>query len=246
MDSVWVPAVLVLVAWTWTVWLTRAVVYGGDPDDRGNEIGGVRPGEIEREPDAVTAYHYRTSSRFGEYVQLQGDGDVLRISGRRLGVGTYTFFIGLQTLLMALSPAAFLLAVLRGEWWWVLIGTGLFMSFTFASAAMAGGLWEGPGIGACQEPATLPRVELPLDSVSDVRIGRGWSRRRLGWVVWPFVRPIDALAAQNAVSFEAPDPTTGRRVVYAMHFYTPEEARRLAAAVGRRHTQSGAETGARL
>jgi hypothetical protein len=223
MDALWLPAVLVLMALGWTVWLTRSVVRGGAPDDRGREIAGVRPGAAECEPGAVTAYHYRTPSRFGEYVQLRFDEDVLRISGRRLDPGTYSFFIGLQVFLMALVPVSLLLAVALGEWWWVLAAAGAFVGFGFACAAMAGGLWEGPGIAACQEPVTFPRVELPLESVDDIRIGPGWSRNRLSWVIWPFVKPIDALAAGHAVSFEAPDPVTKRRVVYAVHFYSTGE-----------------------
>lgn len=211
-------------ALAWTVWLTRSVVRGGAPDDRGREIDGVRPGAAEREPGVVTAYHYRTSSRFGEYVQLRFAEGALRISGRRLDPGTYSFFIGLQVLLMTLAPAAMVSSAVSAEWWMAVVGAVSFVAFFPASAAMAGGLWEGPGIGACQEPTTFPRVELPLESIGDIRLGPGWSRNRLGWVVWPFVRPIDALAAGHAVSFEAPDPVTGRRVVYAMHFYTTEEA----------------------
>ena len=217
-----------IVAAAWTIWLTRAVVGGGAPDRRGRVIAGVRPGELERLSGTVTAYHYRTSSRFGEYVQVRFVESELEISGRRLGVGTYTFFIGLQVLLMSLAAVTLVAAVALTTWWWALVGLAFFVAFAFASAAMAGGLWEGPGIGACQEPATFDRVALPLESVSDPRIGAGWSRNRLTLVIWPYVKPIDALAATNAVSFEAPDPVTGRRVVYAMHFYTAAEAESFA------------------
>ncbi len=218
-----VAAVLVA-AVAWTVWLTRAVVRGGSADTGGAELPGVRPGEVEREQDVLTAYHYRTSSRFGEYVQLRVRAGMLEVSGRRLDPGTYTFFIGLQTLLMALVPVALLSAAVLGRWPLVLAAPVLLLAYAFASSAMAGGLWEGPGIAACQEPGTLPRIAVPLGAISDVRIGRGWARRRLGWVIWPFVRPIDALAEGHAVSFEGPDPVTGRRVVFALHFYTPAEA----------------------
>ncbi|MBE0416834.1 MAG: hypothetical protein IBX63_03630 [Coriobacteriia bacterium] len=223
-NTAWTTGVLALLVLAWTVWLTRSVVLGGARDNRGRELEGVRPGAAEREPDTVTAYHYRTSSRFGEYVQLRFHGGVLQVSGRRLGVGGYCFFIGLQVLLMALVPVALAAAVLAADWCWVLAAVALFAAFAFASSAMAGGFWEGPGIAACQEPATLSRVEFPLESVSDISIGTGWARNRLAIVIWPFVKSIDALAAGHAVSFEAPDPVSGRRVVYAMHFYTAEEA----------------------
>jgi len=233
METLLVPVVLLVAALAWTVWLTRQVVRGGVPDDRGREVDGVRPGAAECEPGVVTAYHYRTSSRFGEYVQLRVAEGVLRISGRRLDTGTYTFFIGLQVLLMALAPAALVSSAVSGTWWMALAGAVSFVAFFPASAAMAAGLWEGPGIAACQEPATLPRIEFPLEAVGDIRLGPGWSRNRLGWVVWPFVKPIDALAAGHAVSFEAPDPVTGRRVVYAMHFYNTEEAAQFVEALER-------------
>ncbi len=223
---------LVFASVAWTIWLTRAVVFGGSPDDRGAVLASVRPGEVERSADAVTGYHYRTSSRFGEYVQLRFVGDDLQISGRRLSPGTYVFFIGLISLLMASVVAAILAAPALGSWKYLLVAIGVLVAFAFASSAMAGGLWEGPGIAACAEPAGLSRVAVPTESVSDVRIGAGWARNHLGWVIWPFVGPINQLAKDHAVSFEAPDPVTGRRVVYAVHFYTADDANAFVEKIG--------------
>jgi hypothetical protein len=67
-----------------------------------------------------------------------------------------------------------------------------------------------------------------VTAIRDIRVGKGWSPTGIGIVIAPFVPGLDDLAAGHAVSFEAPDPVTGRYVTYALHAYTTQEANELA------------------
>lgn len=93
-------------------------------------------------------------------------------------------------------------------------------------------LWETSAAGAMQEPGGFARIVFPLASVRDVRVGKGWSRGGIGAVIWPVVKGIDSLAKDHAVSFEGPDPVTGRYVVYAIHMYDKADAEKLAGLLG--------------
>lgn len=208
-----------------TVFVTRHVVWGGERTDEGS-VTGVRPGADDA--GATTAYHYRLTGRFGFYVKVHVAGGELSISGARLSPGAYAFFIGGSVLLMLLSAVALLAAALWLDWRYLLVALGLFLGYYLFSLICAAGLYSLPDSGAMAEPGTLDKVTFPLASVRDVRVGPGWDRQGIGFVIFSFVKGVDSLAGAKTVSFLAPDPTMQRYVTYGMCAYTEQEAADLA------------------
>ncbi|MFA5844836.1 MAG: hypothetical protein WC971_08430 [Coriobacteriia bacterium] len=216
-----IAVVLIVAAAVFARW----VVLGGAPESAGSVVG-VRPGSDAE--GSITGYHYRTTSRFGEYVTVTVREGEVSVAGSRVSTGVYTLFIGLLMVMWALAIVALVAAVMYRRWRWAGIAVLLCVAQIAVASLMAGSLWEMPRIAACSEPGTLTRVTFPTSSVKDVRVGAGWSRQGIGLVIWPVARAIDGLAAGRCVSFLAPDPTTKRDVVYAVHCYTDLEAQTLA------------------
>lgn len=208
-----------------TVLVTRHVVWGGAPTAEGY-VTGVRPGADDA--GATTAYHYRVTSRFGYYVKLHADAGQVSVSGPRLGTGPYAFFIGGTVLLMLLAAVALIAAVLWWDWRYLLVTLGVVVAYYLFSLICAAGLYSLPDSGAMASPGTWDKVTFPVSSVRDVKVGSGWDRQGIGFVIWPFVKGVDSLAGAKSVSFQAPDPTTGRYVTYAVCAYTDQEAVDLA------------------
>jgi hypothetical protein len=208
-----------------TVLVTRHVAWGGDATGEGT-VAGVRPGADDA--GAVTAYHYRLTSRFGFYVKVHvGEGEV-SISGARLAPGAYAFFIGGSVLLMLASGVALLAAALWLDWRYLLAAFGLFFGYYLFSMLCAAGLYSLPDSGAMASPGTHDKVTFPVSSVRDVKVGPGWDRQGIGFVIFSFVKGVDSLAGEKTVSFLAPDPTTKSYVTYGMCCYTEQDAADLA------------------
>ncbi len=207
------------------VLVTRHVVWGGEPTTEGS-VSGIRPGEDDA--GAITAYHYRLTSRFGYYVKIHVTDSNVSVSGPRLSPGLYAFFIGVQVLLPFLTYVALLAAILYWNWRYLLPALGLYFAGAIFTLACAAGLWAWPDVAAIVAPGTLDKVTVPLSSVRDVKVGPGWDRQGIGFVLGPMVGAVDKQAGNRTVSFLAPDPTTGRYVTYGVCAYTSEQAADLA------------------
>lgn len=208
-----------------TVFVTRHVVWGGEPTTDGS-LGHVRPGGDDA--GAITVYHYRLASRFGYYVKIHVTDADVSVSGPRLSPGMYAFFIAGQVLLKLLVYVAFLAAVVLWNWRYLLVTLGIYVAGSVFTIACAAGLWALPDVAAIVAPGALDKVTVPLSSVRDVRVGPGWDRQGIGFILGPIVGRIDEMAGDRTVSFLAPDPTTGRYVTYGVCAYTSEEAAALA------------------
>jgi hypothetical protein len=208
-----------------TVLVTRHVVWGGERTAEGT-LSHVRPGEDDA--GATTAYAYRLTSRFGYYVKIHATGSDVSVSGPRLGPGLYAFFIGGQVLLMLLTYVAVLPAAVYWNWRYLIVAAGLFVGNFVFTLACAAGLWALPDAMALAAPGTLDKVTFPLSAVRDVRVGPGWDRQGIGFVIGGMVKSVDSQARDRTVSFLAPDPTTRRYVTYGVCAYTSEEAAALA------------------
>lgn len=218
-------AVAALASVAAAVLVTRHVVWGGEPTSEG-VLGHVRPGEDDVE--ATTAYHYRLTSRFGYYVKIHVTRDEVSVSGPRLAPSLYALFIGGQVLLKFLMYVALFAAVALWDWRYLVVAAAVLIAGMLFTLACAGGLWALPDAAAIAEPGTLDKVTVPLRSVRDVRVGPGWDRQGIRFVLGGVVKAVDAQAGDRTVSFLAPDPTTGRYVTYGVCAYTSEEAAELA------------------
>ena len=207
------------------VLVTRYVVRGGEPTTEGS-LSHVRPGEDD--PGATTAYAYRLTGRFGYYLKIRVTDSTVSLSGPRLSPGLYAFFIGGIVLSSLLTYVAVLAAVVYWDWRYLLWAVGLFVGNLAFTLACAGGLWALPDAAAIAAPGTLDKVTVPLSSVRDVKVGPGWDRQGIGFVIGGAVKAVDSQAGDKTVSFLAPDPTTGRYVTYGVCAYTSEEAAALA------------------
>jgi hypothetical protein len=220
-----VVAIALIAAMVATVLITRYVVWGGEPTAEGS-VTGIVPGADDA--GAVTAYHYRVTGRYGFYVKMHAADGTVSISGPRLAPGAYAFFIGGMVLLMLLSGVTLLAAALWLDWRLLVAAVGVVVAYWLFAIVCAAGLYSLPDSAALKAPGTLDKVSFPTSSVRDVRVGPGWDRQGIGFVIWPFVKGVDAMAGSCSVSFQAPDPTTGRYVTYAVCTHTAEEATDLA------------------
>jgi hypothetical protein len=208
-----------------TVLVTRHVVWGGEPTTAG-AVSVVRPGADDA--GALTAYHYRVTGRYGFYVKLHVEDGTVGVSGPRLAPGVYAFFIGGTVLLMLLAGVALLAAALWLNWRYLLAGIGIVVAYYLFSLICAAGLYSLPDSQAMASPGTLEKVIFPVSAVREVKVGPGWDRQGIGFVIFPFVKGVDSLAGNHSVSFQAPDPVTKRYVTYAVCTYTEQEAADLA------------------
>lgn len=71
-------------------------------------------------------------------------------------------------------------------------------------------------------------LEFPRSSVREVAIGEDWAKGGLEVALFPYKAAVDEMAQGRAVSFFAPDEH-GREVRFAVHMYSDDEARQLAA-----------------
>jgi hypothetical protein len=204
-----------------TVWIVDSGAAA-----RAARVTSVRPG-TSSPGTTFTAYHYRTSSRFGGQVAVSVSDGTVYVTGPRLDRTSYYGFIGLLMLTWAAIPPLLAAAVLFRRWrllWWL---PAIFVINLVAGALGAATLWEIADMASIEAPGGLTRVSFPVSAVRDVKVGPGWSREGLALAIWPFVPAIDQVAKTHAVSFQAPGGESGRTVVYAMHFYTPADAERF-------------------
>lgn len=147
-------------------------------------------------------YDYRTSSHFGSWTKIIVEGDVVSITGPRVGVVPYRLWVALQALLEMLTLAALLAAVVLRDWRYALLAPALLVTYLLVGMIGAAGMWELANMMA--KGSGHPAHTFTVDSVKRVKIGPGWARYGLSLVILPYVAGINKMSEGHAVSFEAP------------------------------------------
>jgi hypothetical protein len=174
-------------------------------------------------------YHYRTSARFGSRIDISIHNGSISITGPRVGVGIYKIWISVQILLLFLMIPAIILPIIFGQPIYLLMILALLFLHYAISGTGAIILWEGANVASFINNRKGETKTFRIADIKDMRIGKGWERKGL-WFVIPYVIPIiNKMSAGLCVSFEAPDMVTGKDVVYAFLLHSQEEAKKLVA-----------------
>ena len=170
-------------------------------------------------------YHYRTSSRFGGRIEISINEECVSITGPRIGVGIYKAWILIQAVLLFLIIPAIIFPIIFGVPIYLLIILALLFLHYTISAVGAIALWELANVLAFDKNKKGDRETFSIVDIKDIRIGKGWERNGL-WFVIPYVIPmINMMSEGLCVSFEAPDSVTGKDVVYAFLLHSKEETK---------------------
>ena len=168
-------------------------------------------------------YHYRTSSRFGNRVEISINKESVSITGPRIGVGIYKAWILIQAVLLFLIIPSIIFPIIFGAPIYLLIILALLFLHYVISAVGAVALWELANFLAFDKDKKGDNETFKIVDIKDIRIGKGWERNGL-WFVIPYVIPmINMMSEGLCVSFEAPDSVTGKDVVFAFHMHSKEE-----------------------
>jgi hypothetical protein len=199
--------------------------------------GSVRPatdfesalvtGELPSAAEAFDGFSYRVPARFAGKVRVVVGNDAVVVVGPRVPRGVYVLWIWVQGLSLAMVPAILTFAAVRLDWRALLLALTVW-AVSFAVSSFGAGLWTGLGEMPFMAEGRHGAVEFPLASVSEVKVGAGWSDGGIDVVLLPYKGAIDKLAEEHAVSFTAPDGE-GRSVRYAIHIADSVGAHRLAA-----------------
>ena len=170
-------------------------------------------------------YHYRTSSRFGSRVEISINKESVSIIGPRIGVGIYKTWILIQTVLLFLIIPAIIFPIIFGAPIYLLVILALLFLHYAISGTGAIILWEGANVFAFGKNQKGDNETFKIADIKDIRIGKGWERNGL-WFVIPYVIPmINKTSEGLCVSFEAPDSVTSKDVVYAFLLHSKEETK---------------------
>jgi hypothetical protein len=136
-------------------------------------------------------------------------------------------WIWTQGLLLALVPPALTGALVALDWRWLLLALGIALA-SWTISIIGAGVWPGLGEAEIMDEGRFRALEFPRDAVRDVTVGVGWSNGGMAVVLAPYKKGIDGMAGARAVSWDAPDER-GHEVRFALHLYSDEEAKQLAA-----------------
>lgn len=174
--------------------------------------------------DIYSAYHYRTSSRFGGIVNVVLSGKGLTITGTRISPFIYKAWIILQSFILFLTIPAIIVPIVLGRPIYILLLLVVIFIHNSIGGIGATALWEYNKVDDFSNKRKGQEVLLPFKDIKDVRLGKGWERKGL-WFVIPYVIPLINMTTKDlCVSFEAYDPTTGKDVVYALLFNDKKKA----------------------
>lgn len=230
--------------WQWAIVLAAALaplaymaysiarMFPADPQGAGT----IRPStpietglvgaEREAGQRAFDGWSYRVQGRYAGRVRVTVDADSVSIAGPRIPFGLYSLWIWLQGLTLALVPAALVWALVAWNWRPLLVGLGLLFGSTLVMAIGAG-IWPGFGELVYAGEGHFDAIEVPRESVGEVKVGEDWARDGMQTVLVLYKRGIDQLAT-NTVTFRAPDGE-GHDVCYAIQMLSREDAEELAA-----------------
>lgn len=175
----------------------------------------------------LDAWSYRVAARFAGRIRVVVTDDTLIIAGPRVPRPVYAFWVWAQALCLvgafaALTASVVLLSLAALGWFGVLLIAGVAIALTGA------GLWPGLGEMGWVVTARYDAVDVPRSSISDVRLGKGWSRGGFDEVLFLYRAGVDKVAEGRAVSFFAPDED-GHLVRYGIHIHADDDVARLAA-----------------
>lgn len=175
---------------------------------------------------AYDAWSYRVGARFAGRVRIVAQDGRVSVAGPRVPDALYRAWIWVQGVLLALVVPMLVAAVVLWDGRWALAALATFV-VSWAVSMLGAGL--GPGLGelGAVETGRFRALEVPLASVHEVDVGRGWSKGGLEVVLFPYRAAVDAMAGRRVVSFFAPDER-GREVRFALHMTSNEAARELA------------------
>jgi len=179
---------------------------------------------VSEKQSVFEGYHYRTSSRFGSRVKLIISENELSVTGPRIGPVIYKTWILTQSVLLFLMIPGVILPLVLGRPVYLLSVIGILFLHYAISGTGAIILWEGANVTAFTNNRMGDTETIRIDSIKDIRTGKGWERKGL-WLVIPYVIPIINRATGGlCISFEAPDSVTGKDVVYAFLLHSKHEA----------------------
>ena len=172
-----------------------------------------------------SAYHYRTSSRFGSRVKLTISGKDLTVNGPRISPLPYWIWIYTQSALLLLVIPAIVVPIALGRPIFILLVLAVLLIHNSVGAIGATALWEYSVAMDFSGDTNNSITEIPLKDIRDIRVGKGWERKGL-WFVIPYVIPlINTISKDVCISFEAYDNITKKDVVYALLFRNSKEAK---------------------
>jgi hypothetical protein len=181
--------------------------------------------------ERMQAYSYRVQARFGSVLNIQVDDNRVSISGPRISPGIYRFWLYSQAVLVIASFLSILGSVVFGNWIWAVVGVVLFIAYFSLGGLGAASFWELEKLIRFSEGKEGSTVTFGFSEMEDVKLGAGWARGSVAWVIFPFVPGIDQMAKDVAVSFLAPDGELPGKSVFALHFRNTEEAKKFLALV---------------
>jgi hypothetical protein len=150
------------------------------------------------------------------------------VTGPRIGLFIYWLWIVTQVILLWSVVPVLLAAIILWNGRFFLLAVALLVIHWLIGGAGAGCLWEWANLGAFSQGEKGAAHSFPVGAVKEVRIGRGWARNGLWWVIPQYIPFINLAAKGECVSFEAPNGERGRDGVYAFHMSTGEDAQALA------------------
>jgi hypothetical protein len=174
------------------------------------------------------AFAYRVQSRFGSILQVNVHKGEVTITGPRISPALYRFWLGSQAALLILAIIALIVALVFWNWIYLLTGVVLIALHGIVGGVGAGCLWELERLVEFGEDRTPKTVSFHVSEVKNVRIGVGWARGAIRWIIAPYIPGINQMAKDMAVSFEAPDGVLPGSTVFALHMRSKEDADNLA------------------
>jgi len=176
-------------------------------------------------------FGYRTSSRFADCVKIQVEGQKITVSGPRVGHSTYRLWIIAQVILLWSTIPVLLLGLILWDWRYLVAIPGLLLLHYLVSALGAAVFWSMANMTACAS-GKFPTISFNVDEVKRVKIGAGWERNGLWFVIPQFIPLVNKGGEGLTVSFEAPDGDSPKDVTYAIQFPKTEDAKALAKLLG--------------
>jgi hypothetical protein len=237
--QMWQQAVIAIVAVVTLGWMSFAIVRLFSRPASGKAIvreatvveSALVGGTVPEGARVFDGWAYRVGARFAGRVRVAVYGDRVAVAGPRVPRRLYQLWIWIQGLLLALVPPAVAVAIVTLDWRWLLAAIAVFI-VSFAISMGGAGLWPGLGeLGASPVGGYFKALEFPRASVSEVAIGKGWSKGGFEVVLLPYKAAIDKMAEARAVSFFAPDEY-GHEVRFAVHMHSDEDARELSGMLG--------------
>ncbi|GAI69464.1 unnamed protein product [marine sediment metagenome] len=172
-------------------------------------------------------FGYRTNSRFADCVKVRVEDQKVTVSGPRVSSFIYRLWIIAQVVLLWSTIPMLLLGLLLWDWRYLVSIPGLYLLHYLVSALGAAILWSLANAGTCTS-GKFPTVSFDVNEVKRVKIGAGWARNGLWFVIPEFIPLVNKVSEGVTVSFEAPDGDSPKDVTYAIQFSKTEDAKALA------------------